>query len=160
MNKKTIMISALAALAISTAAHSKMAVMPPAEYANEKVQVTKAFSNWRDALASGKPENIVKLYAEDAMLLATLAKDPIDNQKDRAEYFTGLMKKPALKATVNQEHIRILDEDDAVVSGVYTFSFKEGDKVVEVPARYSFVLEKTEGKWMIVEHHSSKVPTL
>jgi len=52
----------------------------------------------------------------------------------------------------------VLDEDHALVSGLYTFRVNEGGAPVVIPARYSFVYEKDDGKWMIVEHHSSKVP--
>jgi len=46
-----------------------------------------------------------------------------------------------------------------VISGLYTFSFEEDGKMVSIPARFSFVYEKENGKWLIVEHHSSKVPS-
>ena len=127
-------------------------------YAGEKEEVDAAFTQWRDALASGKAENVVKLYDNDAILLATLAAKPITNQKARTQYFTTLTAKPKVIATVDEKHIKLLDEDDAVISGLYTFSFEENGKTIKIPARYSFVYEKTNGAWMIVEHHSSKVP--
>ena len=127
-------------------------------FSKEEHEVDKAFADWRTALSSGKAENIVKLYDKDAILLATLAAEPITTQQGRTEYFTGLTAKPKLKATVNEEYVRLLDPNTALVSGVYTFSFMEEGKTVEVPARYTFVFEKESGKWMIVEHHSSKVP--
>ena len=136
---------------------SVLSIQTPA-WAGEKEEVDAAFTSWRTALSSGKAENVVKLYDKDAILLATLAAKPLTTQEQRTEYFTGLTAKPKLTATVNDKHIRLLDEDDAVVSGIYTFSFEEAGKTVEIPARYSFVYEKENGKWMIVEHHSSKVP--
>lgn len=124
----------------------------------EESEVNAAFAIWREALSSGKAENVVKLYDKDAILLATLAAKPLTTQEERTEYFTKLTAKPKLTATVTEDHIRMLDEDDAVISGLYTFSFEEDGKKVEIPARFSFVYEKENGKWMIVEHHSSKVP--
>lgn len=124
----------------------------------ETKEVTTAFANWRQALSSGKAANIVNLYDKNAILLATLAAKPITTQEQRTEYFTKLTAKPKLAATVTEEHVRLLDEDDAVVSGLYTFSFEEDGKKVEIPARFSFVYEKENGAWMIVEHHSSQVP--
>lgn len=127
-------------------------------FSKEEHEVDKAFANWRIALSSGKVENIVNLYDKDAILLATLAAEPITTQQKRIEYFTGLMAKPKLKATVNEEYIRLLDLNSALVSGIYTFSFTEDGKTVEIPARYTFVFEEEDGHWMIVEHHSSKIP--
>ena len=130
-------------------------------FANDKSDVEAAFGAWRAALSGGKAESIVNLYARDAVLLATLEDKPITNQRKRTQYFEGLVKRPELKATVNSEYVRLLDEDDAVVSGVYTFSFKdtEKNKTVKIPARYTFVFEKTGDQWMIVEHHSSMLPS-
>ncbi len=131
---------------------------PIPKASKEEAEVNAAFSSWRKALGSGKAENVVNLYDKDAILLATLATKPLITQEQRTEYFTKLTAKPKLSATVTEEHVRMLDEDDAVVSGLYTFSFEEDGKKVEIPARFSFVYEKENGKWMIVEHHSSKVP--
>ncbi|MFZ4126201.1 MAG: SgcJ/EcaC family oxidoreductase [Rickettsiales bacterium] len=128
--------------------------------AGERDELCAAFATWREALSSGKAENVVQLYNSDAVLLATLADEPIINQKERTAYFTKLTAKKNLKATVNKEFIRVLDEDDAVISGVYTFSFDENGKSVSIPARYTFVYEKQYGEWRIVEHHSSKLPSL
>jgi uncharacterized protein (TIGR02246 family) len=147
MHKTLLAMTALTMLAMQTPA-----------WAGGKEEVDAAFTSWRTALSSGKAENIVQLYDKDAILLATLAAKPLTTQEQRTEYFIGLTAKPKLTATVNEQHIRLLDEDDAVVSGIYTFSFEEAGKTVEIPARFSFVYEKEHGKWMIVEHHSSKVP--
>jgi uncharacterized protein (TIGR02246 family) len=133
------------------------AISAPA-FANEKEEVTEAFATWRTALSGGKAEPVVQLYEKDAILLATLNDKPLKTQEARTDYFKTLTAKPKLKATVTEENVRILDEDTAVISGLYTFSFEQDGKKVKVPARFSFVYEKENDKWMIVEHHSSKVP--
>lgn len=124
----------------------------------QKQEVLQAFAQWRKALSGGQPQAIVDLYDKDALLLATLAAKPIVNQKERVAYFTRLAANPKLAATVNEEHVRLLDEDDAVVSGLYTFSFEQEGKTLQISARFSFIYKKMNGKWMIVEHHSSRVP--
>jgi uncharacterized protein (TIGR02246 family) len=166
MSKRTAMISALSAIAMmapsayakDTASAAKEAGKAPVSVSDTKKEVQSAFAAWRTALSGGKASAIVDLYAKDGVLLATLNNKPITDQKERTKYFEGLTAKPELKATVNEEIVRVLDEDDAIVSGVYTFSFKDGEKTVSIPARYSFVFDKIDGKWMIVEHHSSKMP--
>lgn len=127
-------------------------------FSSEKDEVITAFTKWREALSSGNAANVVKLYEENAILLPTLSPKVLTTQSARSDYFTTLVAKPKLQATVNEEHTRILDSDNAIVSGLYTFSFEENGKRVDVPARFSFVYEKENGQWMIVEHHSSKVP--
>ena len=49
-------------------------------FAGEREAVDAAFAEWRSALSGGKAENVVKLYDEDAVLLATLANEPITDQ--------------------------------------------------------------------------------
>jgi hypothetical protein len=46
----------------------------------------------------------------------------------------------------------------AIDSGLYNFFFVREGKALLVPARYTFVYRKRDGKWLIVEHHSSRVP--
>jgi uncharacterized protein (TIGR02246 family) len=147
MKKTLLTLTLLTAVSFSTQA-----------WAGEKEEVQDAFKGWTNALSSGKAENVVNLYDKNAMLLATLNPTPIKDQQGRTEYFKKLTAKPKLKADVTEENIRLLDENSAVVSGLYTFSFEQDGKKVEVPARYTFVFEKEKDKWMIVEHHSSKVP--
>ena len=69
-----------------------------------------------------------------------------------------LTAKSKLSATVNYEHVKLPDEDNAVVSGLYIFGFGQAGKTVETFVRCSFVYEKENGPWMIVEPHSSKAP--
>jgi uncharacterized protein (TIGR02246 family) len=70
----------------------------------------------------------------------------------------GLTQKPDLQVVFNNQNVRVLDENTATNSGLYTFSFTENGKTVEVPARYTFLYEKRGDRWMIVEHHSSIRP--
>jgi uncharacterized protein (TIGR02246 family) len=125
---------------------------------NEETKVKNAFAQWGQALSSGDPGKVVDLYSKDAILLATLSPKPLTSQKEREEYFKKLMAKPGLAVRVKEEHIRLLDENNAVLSGLYDFVYQEAGKEVAIPARYSFVYQNRDGKWLIVEHHSSKVP--
>jgi uncharacterized protein (TIGR02246 family) len=144
---------------LTLTALSTFALQSPA-FADEKEEVNNAFANWRSALSDGNVDDIVKLYDKDAVLLATLAPKPLTTQDERKDYFARLTAKPKLSATVDAEYIKLLDEDNAVISGLYTFRFEEDGKNIEIPARYSFVYKKENGSWMIAEHHSSKVPQL
>lgn len=125
---------------------------------NEKKEVKDAFAAWRAALSGGDAQKVVDLYADDAVLLATLNNDPIVTQGARLKYFEGLVTKKDMKAVVDEEIVRVLDSNTAMVNGVYTFSFEEDGTVTKIPARYTYVFEKENDQWMIVVHHSSKLP--
>jgi hypothetical protein len=46
----------------------------------------------------------------------------------------------------------------AIDSGIYTFALTQNGKINQVRARYSFVYQKINNDWLIVEHHSSFMP--
>ncbi|MNG32396.1 Calcium/calmodulin dependent protein kinase II Association [compost metagenome] len=44
-------------------------------------------------------------------------------------------------------------------SGVYTFTLTQADgSKREVQARYTFLYERLDGQWKIINHHSSAMP--
>jgi hypothetical protein len=113
---------------------------------------------WVDAIKSRDASKIVQLYEDNAVLLSTFNGKPITNQEERLSYFEGLAKKPDLSVTVTEanynQHGNIV-----TASGLYTFSFTQDGKKVEVPARFTFVFEKDVNRgWRIEDHHSSLVP--
>ncbi len=66
---------------------------------------------------------------------------------------------PTRQATFGDQSIRVFQGVFAVNTGYYHFSgvTRDGQKR-ELPARYSFVLVTRDGRWLIVDHHSSAVP--
>ena len=51
-----------------------------------------------------------------------------------------------------------LFRDAAVASGLYTFSYRKDERLVELPARYTCFYRKTPHGWAIVRHLSSALP--
>lgn len=113
--------------------------------------------DWGTALASRDVNQITALYAQEAVLLATF-NDELDTPDEIKNYFIGLTQKPDLKVVFNTENVQVLDDNTVTNSGLYTFSYTENGKTVEVPARYTFLYEKKGESWMIVKHHSSVRP--
>jgi uncharacterized protein (TIGR02246 family) len=148
---KTIALT-LAVLLTTTAC-----AVTPEQEAKEVASVQAAYKEWRDAVASGDPKKIVGLYDDDAILLATLENKPLLTDEERLNYFTKLVKKK-IKVTPKEEHIRFEGRDIAINDGLYTFSYKVNGKTVKIPARFTFVYEKDDGRWEIETHHSSKLP--
>lgn len=124
--------------------------------ANTQQGVKQAGQEWAAALSARDAQKITNLYAKDALLYATFT-NMLDNQPARYAYFQGLVKNPDLKVVFDKQNIRLFG-NTAINSGLYTFSFTDQGKVVTVPARYTFVYTLTPKGWMIVDHHSSKLP--
>ena len=91
------------------------------------------------------------------MLLPTLSPKVADTPELRKDYFDVFTAKQNLRGAVNEEHIRVYGLF-AVNSGLYTFTYTKNGQMVSVPARFSFVYHKTPQGWMIIDHHSSKLP--
>ena len=134
------------------------ATSAPAEGALTGDGVMALFNAWNDSLATGDPVKVDAQYAEDAVLLPTLAAGVLDTRPARRAYFTGFLKlKP--HGTWVESHTRILSPTAAVIAGLYDFAVTQNGKPAIVHARGSFVFERQpDGVWKIVQHHSSKVP--
>ena len=129
---------------------------------DSKKEVAATTQKWIDTVTSGKPnvvDEVVALYAPDALLWATVSEQKRDTPQELRDYFEVFAKQPELKAEGYKPVIRVYD-NVAVNSGYYTFTYKgKEDKKKVVPARYTFVYVKgNDGKWMIVDHHSSAIP--
>jgi uncharacterized protein (TIGR02246 family) len=116
-------------------------------------QVKGFFDRWNASLKTLKPDEVLKNYASDAILLPTVSNQPRLTQTERRDYFVHFLEnKP--QGVIDQRVIR-LGCNDAIDSGLYTFTMGDGKKV---RARYTFVYNYQDGQWLIVSHHSSAMP--
>jgi uncharacterized protein (TIGR02246 family) len=111
---------------------------------------------WLDAFNSGDAARIASLYDAQAVLIGTDAKQPVAGAAAITAYFRQAAGNAARVA--QGEHTMRAYGDMAIDSGLYNFFFVREGKALLVPARYTFVYRKRDGKWLIVEHHSSRVP--
>ena len=128
---------------------------------SEKDQVAAATRAWIDAMGSHDPARVVALYAPEAVLWGTTSPTIRDNPAAIRDYFDLLTKVPPdYRGILGEQRIRVYG-DLAINSGTYTFIGPARDaagKPLTRPARFSFVYRKRDGRWLIVDHHSSAVP--
>lgn len=120
-------------------------------------QVVAATDEWRAAYDSRDPKRITAQYAPDAALWGTTLKVIATTPSAVAEYFKDAPARPDSRVVFGEQNIRVYGEF-ALNSGTYTFKGVRDGKPVLLPARYSFAFRKQEGKWLIVDHHSSWLP--
>jgi uncharacterized protein (TIGR02246 family) len=114
---------------------------------------------WLTAIGSGSADAVIRLYAKDAILLPTLSSKVLDTPEKLKSYFDQFTGLAGLKGNVDREYIRFFG-DTATASGIYAFSFLDTDGATEqMKARFSFVYRLTVEGWLIVEHHSSVMPS-
>ncbi|HEY3101799.1 MAG TPA: SgcJ/EcaC family oxidoreductase [Methylomirabilota bacterium] len=127
--------------------------------AGAKEDVAAATMKWAETLGQHDPDKIVLLYATDGVLWGTLSPTVRSDRAALREYFVTAFKVlPELKVTFGQQLIRVYG-DTAVNTGYYTFAYFRDGEAKTLPARYSFTFVKDGGNWMIVDHHSSAMPT-
>jgi uncharacterized protein (TIGR02246 family) len=120
----------------------------PAEEANAVID------RWSAAYSSNDPEAVVKNYRPDAILLGT-ASPVMSEGTDAIRVYFSPLKESGNKNTIGERRTLVLNDNAVVVTGFYVFSRVKEGKLVPAPARFSMLLFKHDGEWLIAHHHSS-----
>ncbi len=119
----------------------------PAEDANALID------QWAATYSANDREALVALYAPDAILLGTTSPVMSEGNEQIRTYFKDLTGS-GRKNTIVERRTIILDENAVVSTGFYNFArASEGD--VPRPSRFTMLIVKRDGRWMIQHHHSS-----
>lgn len=125
--------------------------------ATTEKEVAALFDRWNAALATGNPKTVAALYAPNGILQPTVSNHVRTTPEAIVDYFEHFLPlKP--QGVINSREIRLLGSDAALDSGVYTFSLVKEGKPVKVQARYTYLYQKINGEWKIMNHHSSAMP--
>src|SRR5467141_3555257 len=128
--------------------------------AGPKEDVAAAAATWAAALGEDEPEKVLQLYSDDAVLWGTLSPTVRADRSALRDYFVTAFKVlPGLKVAFGDQLIRVYG-GTAVNTGYYTFSFAKDGETKTLPARYSFTYVKNGERWLIVDHHSSAMPSV
>jgi uncharacterized protein (TIGR02246 family) len=150
---------AAAALALLTPA-GVAAQAAPAPPASTPVASTPAaaLQAWVEAFNSRDPKRIVALYSPAAVFWGTTAKTIATTPEQVWDYFKDAGQRPATRVTIDSNHPRV-SGDIGVISGAYTFAdVRDGVSSNLRKARYTMVFQRVGGRWLIIDHHSSRVP--
>ena len=133
--------------------------LAPAAWAGPKEDVAAAAASWATALGADDPDKVLPFYSEDAVLWGTLSPTVRTDRAALNDYFIGAFRAlPGLKVSFGDQLIRVYD-GTAVNTGYYTFSYIKDGETKSLPARYSFTYVKNGDRWLIVDHHSSALPS-
>ncbi|MEU9050451.1 SgcJ/EcaC family oxidoreductase [Streptomyces sp. NPDC048384] len=160
ISKRVAVVTATAVVAVGTVAAGAAVAGPGwGDGKPSKKQIAGLFDQWNRTLQTGDPEKVADLYASDAVLLPTVSNQVRADHAAIVDYFEHfLANKPVGKKI--ETHINVLDNNSVIDAGTYQFTLTDpetGEKSV-VKARYTYAYEKRGGEWLIVNHHSSKMP--
>lgn len=129
-----------------------------AKQAPANKEIAGAAAKWAAIFVDDNPDAILSLYDDGAVLWGTLSPKLLVGKSELRGYFERAYKAlPGHKVAFGEQVIRVYG-DVAVNSGYYTFSYVKDGQAQTLPARYSFVYRKRAGNWLIVDHHSSRMP--
>jgi len=115
--------------------------------------IASLFDRWNSSLQTGDPKKVVANYATKSVLLATVSNTPRLTPEAKEDYFKHFLEnKPMGKIDSRTITIHC---NTAIDTGLYTFTFRNGDKV---KARYTYTYKWDGKSWLITSHHSSAMP--
>jgi uncharacterized protein (TIGR02246 family) len=128
-------------------------------FAGPKEEVAEATLSWGRAVGEDDPDKMLPFYSNDAVLWGTLSPTVRADRAALRDYFVTAFKVlPGLKVAFGDQLIRVYG-NAAVNTGYYTFSYVKDGEPRSLPARYSFTYVKSGEHWLIVDHHSSAMPS-
>lgn len=122
-------------------------------------EIAGLFDRWNAALRTGNPRTVASLYAPTGVLLPTVSNEVRVGPQAIENYFVDFLKMRP-QGTINMREIRMLDDNTALDTGVYTFVLQPEGQTKSVQARYTYVYERIGGEWKIKTHHSSAMPEI
>lgn len=116
---------------------------------------TKNFLRWNQALKTGRPEEVARLYSKESTFLPTFSNQFKKGPKEVKSYFEEFLKKNP-EGKITEEKVQVLSEKIYSHSGFYVFSVRDEKVKKKVKARFTFIWrKKSNGDWEIIHHHSS-----
>ena len=114
---------------------------------------------WMNAINARGIDDIIALYADDAVLLPTFSPHALRSAEARRTYFEQLAARPGLRVSLHERTLRIQPSGTAfaIASGIYRFELEIDDEPLAFEARFSFVVDQTVAR-PILHHHSSQIP--
>jgi uncharacterized protein (TIGR02246 family) len=153
MQSSAKLASAALALSIVVLSFASRALVGPKE------EVAAVTSAWGQALGENDPDKVLPFYSDEAVLWGTLSPTVRADRAALRDYFvTAFRVLPSLKVAFGDQLIRVYG-NTAVNTGYYTFTYVKDSETKSLPARYSFTYVKDAERWLIVDHHSSAMPS-
>jgi uncharacterized protein (TIGR02246 family) len=143
---------ALASQGLSMSAAAETTAQCPA---TSEEAIAQLFDRWNASLATGRPGEVAKLYADNAVLVPALSDRPLMGREEIRAYFEHFLgRHPQGSVTMRSIMINCNTASDI---GTYVYRVtgqRKGTRML-IGGRYSTVYEYRNGDWLIVHHHVS-----
>lgn len=143
---------------LSFPAFAREAAPATAAASSSLPELDSVITDWKNAVEGGDAKAIMALYDKNAIMISTFVQNPLVGSEAILGYYKKVLANPDVRVVIEEEHPRKFG-DVAVNTGRYTLSYTQEGEDIIVPARFSFTYQLQGKKWIIVDHHSSAVPT-
>jgi len=117
-------------------------------------EANTAIDRWSAAYSANDPEAVAKNYRPDAILLGTFT-PAISQGTDAIRAYFSDIKGSGAKNTIGERYTMVLNDYAVVVTGFYDFTRLKDRQALSAPSRFTMLLIKDGGEWLIAHHHSS-----
>ena len=115
------------------------------------------FGRWKAAYDSNDNVSVAKLYATDAILHGTRSRDLTVGREAITKYFTVVVN-TGNKVEFRDRKLVVINPATMLIVGFNDFMRNKEGALTPEPARFTMVLVKQDGDWLIAHHHSSLRP--
>lgn len=118
-------------------------------------------AQWMKAVNDGDVENLLGLYDSQAVLIPTFSNRILNTPAKLREYFEKLSSREELSIALHEKTLIIqeLQNQVALMSGIYNWRFSVDGELLNFEARFSYVLDMSRHS-PILHHHSSQIPRM
>jgi uncharacterized protein (TIGR02246 family) len=126
-------------------------------FAGPAEEASAAIDRWATALGANDANAVVKLYTPDALLYGLTSFKLQAGTEEIREYFKTAPE-IGKKVTISERHMVVLADAAVIGVGLYQFDLLQNGMRVPRSARFTFVVVKRGGDWLIAHQHSSALP--
>ena len=135
-----------------------LVLAPAAVFAGPAEEATAVIDRWVTVFNTNDADAVVKLYAQDATLLGTLSPILSEGPGPISAYFSPI-RGSGITVAMGERRLLALGDGAVLATGFYEFTRIQDGKPVPLPAaRFTFVVAKRGGDWLIAHRHSSQRP--
>jgi uncharacterized protein (TIGR02246 family) len=134
-----------------------LTLVPMSASAGPAEDASAVIDRWATAFNASDADAVLKLYASDALLLGTVSPILSEGTDPIRAYFARLPGS-GTKVVIGEGRMVVLSDQAVLATGFYEFTRMQDGKPVPTPARFTMVLVKRDGAWLIAHHHSSQRP--
>lgn len=129
--------------------------------AGPKEDALAAYQKFFDGFTTDNHDQIVRLFASDALFYGTRSTELVTTPEGIRQYFVAALTgtNGSVKATSFEQTASVLSDSVVAISGKWQSErTSDGKMVTAGPSRNTVVLQRRGDRWLIVQFHNSPTP--